>query len=517
MGWEWLNFQNSAENQDAKDRSTLHQLSSTCLRSTIPRRSPSPGFRCESIAAATTAATTSTATEAATAVVQFIEHEVQRGEWLYDIGRRHHVDIGTLLKANPSLRNPDSLLVGSKIKIPQATIASQCMSTIRLQPQTQILSPMKAATSVVTGLETLTLSNIFLLAGLVPLKNRNHRVVEGDSLEGIAEKYGTTVCALKKLNKLDDDVIYTGSMLVVEKQHSHKKHHFLFGEKAPVRERNAILEHALVNTPHPVTAANSLFSFYPLFKTGEGVKSSPPRLITVKVQYGDTLADISFQHGISIQELQRLNNLKDDIIFEGDVLAISIGALKKGLLELRHGQRRTNRILFSRQSLSRGSSLAVGGPEISTKAQPVTSGTKLEGKWKHNKKGFQQRDKWLRFGAPLTDGFLSSPFGWRWGAFHEGVDLAAEQGTAILASDRGTVTFAGWNGGYGYLVAVQHEGGFVTRYAHCCAIHARVGQQVQKGQHIAAVGATGRATGPHLHFEVRRNGEALDPFDWVNL
>jgi hypothetical protein len=58
----------------------------------------------------------------------------------------------------------------------------------------------------------------------------------------------------------------------------------------------------------------------------------------------------------------------------------------------------------------------------------------------------------------------------------QGVDLAADQGTPILASDRGTITFAGWSGGYGYMVAIQHEGGFVTRYAHCCAIHAHIGQ-----------------------------------------
>lgn len=516
MVWESQNS-NIFPDQGIQGGSSLPQLS-TCSSSTSPRSYfASTGLMHESLGVATTTATT-TKTTVAEAVVHFVEHKVQKGDWLYEIGRHHNVDFRTILEANPTLKNPDNLRVGSIIKIPQATSAIQCMSPARYQPDTQGSSFTKPATSGTTWPETATLSKIFFLAGLDLFKGRKHRVLEGDCLEGIAEKYGTSVSAIKKLNNLDDDVIHIDSILNIDNGGLHKKHQSLFGEKASIHERNTILEHALGDMPQIARAsslANPLFYLYPLLQRGEGAKSPAPKLITIRVKYGDTLAHISCEHGLSIRELQQLNNLKDDVIIEGDVLAIS--AVKKEPLELRQGRRRTNRFLFSRQFLLKGSSLGIGGPESPGKSQTVSSDFKLEGKWKHVKKGFQQRNKSLQFSAPLRDGYVSSSFGWRWGAFHEGVDVAVEHGTAILASEKGTVTFAGWNGGYGYLVAIEHEGGFVTRYAHCCAIHARVGQQVQKGQEVAAVGATGRATGPHLHFEVRRNGEALDPLKWVNL
>lgn len=517
MVWESQNS-NIFPDQGIQGGSSLPQLLSTCSSSTSPRSYfASTGLMHESLGVATTTATT-TKTTVAEAVVHFVEHKVQKGDWLYEIGRHHNVDFRTILEANPTLKNPDNLRVGSIIKIPQATSAIQCMSPARYQPDTQGSSFTKPATSGTTWPETATLSKIFFLAGLDLFKGRKHRVLEGDCLEGIAEKYGTSVSAIKKLNNLDDDVIHIDSILNIDNGGLHKKHQSLFGEKASIHERNTILEHALGDMPQIARAsslANPLFYLYPLLQRGEGAKSPAPKLITIRVKYGDTLAHISCEHGLSIRELQQLNNLKDDVIIEGDVLAIS--AVKKEPLELRQGRRRTNRFLFSRQFLLKGSSLGIGGPESPGKSQTVSSDFKLEGKWKHVKKGFQQRNKSLQFSAPLRDGYVSSSFGWRWGAFHEGVDVAVEHGTAILASEKGTVTFAGWNGGYGYLVAIEHEGGFVTRYAHCCAIHARVGQQVQKGQEVAAVGATGRATGPHLHFEVRRNGEALDPLKWVNL
>ncbi|SCG84471.1 putative metalloprotease yebA [Proteiniborus sp. DW1] len=114
-----------------------------------------------------------------------------------------------------------------------------------------------------------------------------------------------------------------------------------------------------------------------------------------------------------------------------------------------------------------------------------------------------------------TRGTLTSRFGSRWGRAHTGIDLAARTGTAIYAADGGTVTFSGSNGSYGYMVEIDHGGGFTTRYAHCSKIYVKKGEKVYKGQHIAAVGNTGRSTGPHLHFEVRKNGVAQDPYKYL--
>lgn len=116
------------------------------------------------------------------------------------------------------------------------------------------------------------------------------------------------------------------------------------------------------------------------------------------------------------------------------------------------------------------------------------------------------------FSAPL-DGTLTSGFGERWGRLHGGIDLAAPTGTNILAADNGKVIFAEECGSYGLLMKVDHGNGYVTYYAHCSGFIARVGDCVSKGEAIALVGSTGNSTGPHCHFEIRYNGEQLDPLD----
>lgn len=117
---------------------------------------------------------------------------------------------------------------------------------------------------------------------------------------------------------------------------------------------------------------------------------------------------------------------------------------------------------------------------------------------------------------PLTDYQVSSAFGYRWGGIHNGVDLAAPTGTTIRAVHAGTVTFSDWNGGYGYLVVVEHDDGVQTWYAHASQLLASVGQEVEAGEPIALVGNTGNSFGAHLHFEVHVDGVPTEPVAWLN-
>ena len=116
-----------------------------------------------------------------------------------------------------------------------------------------------------------------------------------------------------------------------------------------------------------------------------------------------------------------------------------------------------------------------------------------------------------------ADGSPSSPFGYRvhpiFGTlrFHSGLDIAAGGGAPIRAADSGTVIHSGWYGGYGNCLIIDHGGGYSTLYAHCSALYVSYGQAVRQGQTVAAVGSTGYSTGPHLHFEVRINGNPVDP------
>ena len=117
---------------------------------------------------------------------------------------------------------------------------------------------------------------------------------------------------------------------------------------------------------------------------------------------------------------------------------------------------------------------------------------------------------------PVQDAFrYTSPFGPRWGRMHEGVDMAGPVGTPIYATADGVVTFAGWQNGYGRIIKVQHEFGLETRYPHLNAMRVQVGQRVARGERIGDMGNSGRSTGPHLHYEVRVNGEAVDPMTYI--
>jgi murein DD-endopeptidase MepM/ murein hydrolase activator NlpD len=114
-----------------------------------------------------------------------------------------------------------------------------------------------------------------------------------------------------------------------------------------------------------------------------------------------------------------------------------------------------------------------------------------------------------------VSGPVTSPFGWRWGRMHEGIDIGVPTGTPIHAAAAGTVIYAGWEGGYGNLVVIDHGGGLATAYGHQSQIASSVGQHVEQGQVIGYVGCTGHCFGPHLHFEVRINGTPVDPLRYL--
>lgn len=115
---------------------------------------------------------------------------------------------------------------------------------------------------------------------------------------------------------------------------------------------------------------------------------------------------------------------------------------------------------------------------------------------------------------PVT-GPITSPFGPRWGRLHLGIDIAAPGGTPLRAAAAGTVITAGWMGGYGNLVVLDHGGGLATAYAHQSAVAVGAGQRVVQGETVGYVGCTGTCTGDHVHFEVRVNGAPVDPLGYL--
>jgi len=125
-------------------------------------------------------------------------------------------------------------------------------------------------------------------------------------------------------------------------------------------------------------------------------------------------------------------------------------------------------------------------------------------------------------GRPVQSGFISSFFGNRvdpftgYTAFHPGVDFAGEEGAQVVSVATGVVTWAGEHMGYGNLVEINHGNGYLTRYGHNSRVLVKAGETVQKGQVLALVGSTGHSTGPHVHFEVLRDGSPVDPMAFIN-
>ncbi len=176
--------------------------------------------------------------------------------------------------------------------------------------------------------------------------------------------------------------------------------------------------------------------------------------------------------------------------------------------------RRLNNI-YSQADLTPGTVLKIPVPSISTKP-PRSMGASLSKPKGNNNLGLELPDQIIS--APNSkmliwpvNGKVISQFGMRHGRLHQGIDIPATKSTSILAAYSGVVTKAGRVNGYGLTIEIKHSSQLTTLYAHASKILVKEGDQVSQGQEIALVGRTGRATGNHLHFEVRLNGVAVDP------
>lgn len=206
------------------------------------------------------------------------------------------------------------------------------------------------------------------------------------------------------------------------------------------------------------------------------------------IRRGETLSEIAASHGVDVEALQRANHLSDaSHIIVGETLRLPPGEGTRELAELNQTFYSSDRSLFlgvQRHLERRPHAPAKAGPEF---IWPV-------------------------------EGALTSPYGERQRAmggggtrFHAGIDLSVPSGTPVQAAQEGIVVFAGYNGAYGKAVKLEHQHGFSTLYAHNSRILVHVGQTVTAGQVVCLSGSTGRSTGPHLHFEVHKDGWPVDP------
>lgn len=191
------------------------------------------------------------------------------------------------------------------------------------------------------------------------------------------------------------------------------------------------------------------------------------------VRPGDTLEGIAATYDIPIEQIERANGIDPETLLQIDELIFVPDA------PLRHT------MVASRGGFSRRTPPPPAPPAEAEPASAHAQSAESQGDW-----------QW-----PLS-GMFTSEFGPRGGGFHSGLDIAVPTGTPAVASRTGTVVFAGWKGGYGYCVILDHGDGTKSLYAHASALRVAAGEHVGQGQIILEVGSTGNSTGPHLHFEI---------------
>ena len=275
----------------------------------------------------------------------------------------------------------------------------------------------------------------------------------------------------------------------------------------------------------------------------ETLYSTKQEEVTYTVVKGDTWSEIAEDHGMTSKELLAMNPGYDiDKIQIGEVLTLSAAVpyLTMTVVQREHYVEdvmydieytdTANLYQGDYEVLSEGEYGAadvvanvtyVNGEE--TARTVLSSVTLKEPVTEQQLRGTKERPTWLPTGTFRwpTSGRITSTFGGRsspggiGSTNHKGIDIANSYGTAIYAADGGTVTYAGWMGGYGYLVQINHGNGYVTYYGHNSSLLVSVGQHVYKGQQIARMGSTGNSTGNHCHFEVRYNGVAKNPLNYL--
>jgi len=238
------------------------------------------------------------------------------------------------------------------------------------------------------------------------------------------------------------------------------------------------------------------------------------------------------------EQKAELAGLQQNVQDQVDALTLRLGEIQGRLLRLDAlGQRFVESGLVASDEFDFNQPAAVGGPEESLPADSFSAPelTRMIDELEHK---MQDREQQLRLldqvssrqkledelyleGRPITWGWLSSRYGYRSDPFtgkrtwHAGVDLAGKEGSDIISVAGGVVSYADERYGYGNLVEIDHGDGLITRYAHCKTIKVNVGDVIQKGQVLALMGSTGRSTGPHVHFEVIRNGKSENPETYI--
>ena len=240
----------------------------------------------------------------------------------------------------------------------------------------------------------------------------------------------------------------------------------------------------------------------------EEKKHEKASIFVHKVCSGETLWDIAIAYGVSVDTISSANGLtNDNYLSIGQELQIpSVNGVLHQVASGESLWEISERYNVPMDEITRVNEIADASRIQPNTKLVIPGATQLRPRDVLLVNGQLQK----AFDWPVK-GRISSPFGARWGKMHNGLDIAVSTGTLVKAAADGRVTFAGWNGGYGILVIVDHGNGIETRYAHNSRLNVKVGQRVTRGETVAYSGNTGVSTGPHVHFEIRYRNNPVNP------
>lgn len=266
--------------------------------------------------------------------------------------------------------------------------------------------------------------------------------------------------------------------------------------------------------------------FTELGEVREQLKARETATLQHTIKRGETLSTIAKKYGLSVKSLVQTNNLSNpNFVYEGQVLTLITNeeAAKNYTAPVIHRLQRGETIweLAKRYQTAVDEILAANNISDAKKLEPglelTIPGAAILAAQTPNRliaSRSPERPSNTGFVWP-TKGYISSGYGPRWGKFHYGLDIAANTGTPLVAIAAGRITDSGWRQGYGYMVRIDHQNGWVSVYGHCSKLYVKAGQQVRRGQQIAAIGQTGNATGPHVHLEMIKNGKHQNPINYL--
>ncbi|PWW31047.1 murein DD-endopeptidase MepM/ murein hydrolase activator NlpD [Cytobacillus oceanisediminis] len=256
------------------------------------------------------------------------------------------------------------------------------------------------------------------------------------------------------------------------------------------------------------------------------------------VKAGDALSSIASAHNLDIKQLIELNSgLKGDsvlkvgqelnvtvlkpyvkVIVEKEVFKKEKISFEKEVIEDSSLPKGDTKVKQEGKNGVRAATYLISEENGQTIKKEVSEEKVLEEPVKHivikGTKVIPSRGEGS-FAYPAVGGYISSKVGYRWGKMHKGIDIARPSNRTIKAADNGVIVSAGWDGGYGNKIVIDHKNGFRTVYAHLDSISVSAGQTVSKGSKIGVMGMTGDSTGVHLHFELYKNGKMQDPLKYI--